>query len=280
MKKTSLAKRNAFLLGAQLSWGGGALFFVLALLALRMVAPNVLLTLVAPLSRVGSTLSTAASRYVPTLGGASSFVALNERLVTENQVLTNENSTLLQKTKDLAALLGTASSTPSLATGILAGVVAEPPEDPYSALTLSAGSRTGVKLGMEAFATGGAPIGVVSSVLPDFSRVTLFSAPGERLSAWIGPTEMPITIYGAGAGTFTASVPRAANVTVGEIIFAPGPGALPVGSVTRIDNIPSAPTVALRIAPVVNPASVAWVVLRESGTTLTSALSCATSTLP
>ena len=58
--------------------------------------------------------------------------------------------------------------------GIIAGIVARPPASPYDTLVLSAGSEEGVTLGMEAFGAGGVPLGVVSSVLANFSRVTLF----------------------------------------------------------------------------------------------------------
>ena len=133
---------------------------------------------------------------------------------------------------------------------------------------------------MEAFATGGVPIGVVSSVFADFSQVTLFSAPSMVTHGWVGPSNVPLTIEGAGGGVMNASLARSAGISVGDIVFGPGPGALPIGSVTRIDIDPLAPGVTLHIIPALNLFSVTWVILRDTGKTLLHSLPKASSHLP
>ena len=130
------------------------------------------------------------------------------------------------------------------------------------------GGRAGVARGMEAFGAGGVPIGVISSVLADFSRVTLFSAPNMTVNGWVGRANLPLIIRGAGAGVMNASVPRSAGVTAGDTVFAPGPGMLPIGSVVRVESDPSSPSVTLRIMPALNLFSIAWVAVRDTGTAL------------
>jgi hypothetical protein len=130
---------------------------------------------------------------------------------------------------------------------------------------------------MEAFGEDGVPLGTVSSVLSSFSRVTLFSAPGTATDGWIGSAHLPITIFGAGAGAMNATMPRSANVAVGDIISIPGPGALAIGKVSRIDGDASSPSVTLRIVPNANLFSTVWVLLRDTGTSIEM---FATSTLP
>ena len=269
MKKTFLAKRNALLSSASARWGVLALSCVLALFFVRLLAPNFFLQIFAPLYRAADVLAAQSESFISGFKNTSELAVRNAQLMAENTALMNENKALLQKEKDTVALGDS---------GILAGVVAHPPLSPYDTFILAAGSNDGVALGMEAFGDGGVPLGVVSLVLADFSRVTLFSAPGITTSGWVGNKNTFVTLTGAGAGALQAVVPRAANIAVGDAVFVPGPGALPIGKVARIDGKPSAPSVTLRIAPALNIFGVTWVVLRDVGSALAGASLCATST--
>ncbi len=264
MKKTSLARRNALLLSGSLSWGALAFAFAVAMLLLRLLAPNLFWQAFAPVFQVSDTIGAKSHSFLTSFSDAAALAGQNEKLASENAALANQNAALLQKVANLSALLGdtgVAKSAPS----ILAGVVARPPESPYDTLVLAAGEKEGVVLGMEAFGDGGVPIGVVSKVESDFSRVTLFSSPGMLTSGSVGHGNLPLTLSGAGAGALTASAARAADVAVGDTVFVPGPGMLPIGSVVRIDSDPLSPGVTLRIKPAVNPFTLAWVQLRATG---------------
>ncbi|MHB1163044.1 MAG: rod shape-determining protein MreC [Minisyncoccota bacterium] len=264
MKKTSLAKRNALLLSGNLSWGAVAFAFAVMALFLRLVAPNLFWQAFAPVFQVSDTVAAKSHSFLTSFSDAAAMAAQNEKLATENATLANQNAALLQKVANLSALIGDSSVSKS-APSILAGIVARPPESPYDTLMLAAGEKEGVLLGMEAFGDGGVPIGVVSMVQSDFSRVTLFSSPGTLTSGSVGHTNLPLTLTGAGAGTLNASAARAADVAVGDTVFVPGPGMLPIGSVVRIDSDPLSPGVTLRIKPAVNPFTLAWVQLRATG---------------
>ena len=135
---------------------------------------------------------------------------------------------------------------------------------------------------MEAFGVGGVLLGVVSSgVLANFSRVTLFSAPNMTVNGWVGRTNVPIIVSGAGAGALNASVTRSAGHCGGRHrIRAPAPGCLPIVLVTRIDGDPASPSVILRIMPILNVFSIAWVVVRDTGVALHGAFSSTTPILP
>jgi len=205
---------------------------------------------------------------ISSFSDASALTAQNERLMQENAALVAENQALLQK----------AVATRDLPLGILAGVVARPPESPYDTLVLAAGTSAGVEPGQKAFGAGGVPLGIVSAVSDDFSRVTLFSAPDVVTSGWVGSASLPLSIKGAGAGVMGATASRSAAIAVGDTVFAPGPGQLPIGTVARIDSDPSSPVVTLRIKPALNLFSIAWVTLRDTGAGFS--VSVATSTLP
>ncbi|MHB8860192.1 MAG: rod shape-determining protein MreC [Minisyncoccota bacterium] len=275
MKRIFLAKRNALLSSRHVSWGIFALVFACAAFFMRLLAPNVFLQATAPLFRASDALAAGGHAVLASFSDTAKLAIQNERLQSENAALASENHALQQKSAAVSALLGSAAS--GTASGILAGVVARPPESPYDTLVLAAGTKDGVTLGMEAFGEGGVPIGVVSSVLDGFSRVTLFSTSGMTTSGWVGHASVPLAVLGAGAGAMNASVAREAGVAVGDVVFAPGPGQLPIGSVVRVDSNPLSPSITLRIMPAVNPFAVSWVLLRATGIV---PMTFATSTTP
>ena len=90
----------------------------------------------------------------------------------------------------------------------------------------------------------------------------------ERANLPAGQADFPLTIKGAGAGTINASISRFAGISAGDVVFAPGPGMLPIGSVVRVDSDPSSPSVILRIMPTLDLFSIAWVVVRDTGISL------------
>lgn len=278
MKKIFLARRNALLSSASISWGAFALAFAVFALLARLLVPNFFWHAAAPAFRAADVIAAKSHMFLNSFSDTALLAARNERLASENAALANENQALLEKVAGLAGLVGTLGKGKNENSGILAGVVARPPESPYDTLVLSAGTSAGVTLGMEAFGAGGVPLGSVSSVTDDFSRVTLFSAPHMVTRGWVGRASIPVDIFGAGAGTMQASFSRSAHVTVGDTVFAPGPGMLPIGSVVRIDNNPSTPGATLRIMPMINLFSLSWVLLRDTGTALRSSFFLATST--
>lgn len=261
MKKTFLAKRNALLSPANFSWGVFALIFAVLFLILRVVAPNFFWQILAPVFHASDAFAGGRTAFFSGFNNTAELAAQNKKLIDENNRLLNENQALVKKIESISELSENS-------TGITIGVVARPPSSPYDTLVLSGGSNDGIKLGMEAFANGGVPIGMVSSVLEDFSRVTLFSAPRIITDGWVGSANLPITINGAGAGVINASVPRSAGIVTGDTVFVSGPGMLPVGSVVRVDGDQSSPSVILRIMPAANLFSIGWVILRDIGNPL------------
>lgn len=283
MKRTFLARRNALLSSTNMSWGFLAVAGAMLLFFVRLIAPNFFWSIFAPIFRVTDTLATESHILISGFGSTTRIALQNEQLVHENQALSSENEALMQKNASLSALLGSPGngSQKNMSAGIIAGVVSRPPESPYDSLLLSSGMSKGVLPGQEVFGMGGVPIGIISSVTDDFSRAILFSAPSMVMHGWIGAhANIPITIFGSGGGAMSASLSRSVGVAVGDTVFAPGPGALPIGIVTRIDSDPTAPGVMLRIQPALNPFSITWVELRDTGELFAQSLSWATSTTP
>lgn len=267
MKKTFLVKRNALLSPTNFSWGVFALIFAVLFLILRIVAPNFFWQMLSPVFHASDAFAEKRTAFFSGFKSTVELATQNKKLIGENNRLSNENQALVKKIESISKLSENS-------TGITVGIIARPPSSPYDTLVLSGGSNDGIKLGMEAFGlpaqagNGGVPIGIVSSVLLDFSRVTLFSAPGTITNGWVGNDNLALYINGAGAGVMNASVPRSAGIKVGDIVFAPGPGMLPIGSVVRVESESSSPSVTLRIMPAVNLFSIGWVTLRDIGKSL------------
>lgn len=270
MKRTFLARRNALLSSTNISWGGIALVCAIFALLARVLAPNFFWHAMAPAFRAADIVAAASHTFFGSFQDTAGLVARNEQLIRKNAALISENQILRKKE--------TLTSDFDPAKGILAAVVARPPESPYDTLVLAAGKHVGVMLGQEAFGAGGVPLGLVTMVVADFSRVTLFSAPGTLTRGWIGDENVPLNIFGSGGGTMNASLSRSVGVEVGDTVFAPGPGMLPIGRVVRVESDPSSPGVTLRIMPIINPFSLSWVQLRDVGTGVRDAFSNATST--
>ncbi len=270
MKRTFLAKRNALLSSTNLSWGTVALAIAVLFFLIRLLAPNFFWYIFTPTFRASDALAQMSHAFLGSFGNSATLTLQNEKLADENATLALQNEALLEKVSTISGLS-------SSATGIMAGVVARPPESPYDTLVVAAGSAEGITVGQEAFGAGTVPLGTVSSVLTHFSRITLFSAPGASVLGWVGSKHLPLIIEGSGAGTVSAVVPRSASIAAGDIVSVPGPGSLPIGEVMRIDSDPSSPSVTLRIQPSLNLFSITWVALRDTGTALKGALS-ATST--
>jgi cell shape-determining protein MreC len=276
MKKTYLPRHKIFFSSENFSCGVVALIFALLVLFLRIIAPNIFLTIFTPLFRVSDAIESKSHSFISSFGNTAALSAENEQLMQENVALANENKTLIQKISNISTLYSV-STTKESGSGILAGVVARPPESPYDTLILAAGENAGIKIGMEVFGANGVPLGIISSVLPDFSRATLFSTPNTTTIGWVGNTHLPIIIFGAGAGAMSATMPRSAGVAVGDTVFVPGPGALPIGKVASIDSNVSLPSVTLHIVSSINLFSTTWVIARDTGISMPI---FATSTLP
>lgn len=267
------ARRNALFTSATVSWGAVALLFASLALVFRLVAPDVFLRAEAPLLQGASALALGGASLFSGFSDAAALAARAEALARENAALSAENQTLRKQVADQAALLGGAPER-GAKVGLVLGVLSGPPISPYDTFVLAGGADDGVAAGQEAFGEGGVPLGVVSSVSAGFSRVTLFSAPGVVTRGWVGSANLPLEMRGAGGGALRATVARAEDVALDNPVFAPGPGALFIGRVARIDRDAASPAANILIRGALNPFSITWVELRDAPPTFSGALSC------
>ncbi len=253
MKKSFFQKRRA-LVDSRLFSFTTILVFVGVLFAfLRVVTPSTFFTLTGPFFRVGAYGSALTSDFMAGFARAQVLTRERDTLAQQNQSLIHQNAILAARVHDLVKLVGT--STAPLPAGIVADVLARPPESPYDTLVIDAGKGSGIAVGDPVYAEGGIPAGHISSVSASLAQVELLSSPHASTTAWVGPSRIPISLVGEGGGSFTARVPRATPISLGDSVFVAGKGIRPVGTVVRIDAEPANVTETLRIRPLLNPLS-------------------------
>lgn len=257
--KRRFSRRHNSLVGAY-PWAGpatlGLAAVVLLFLILRAFLPGALVALGTPFWLTGNALTAGA-------GDSLSFFTSKESLLKERDALREEaaalyakNAALEAQAADLARLLGDRADAPP---GVLAAVLARPPVAPYDTLILDQGSDAGVSVGDRVAGPGGIPLGTIESVTKASSRALLYSAPGRETESWVGESRLPLSLSGEGSGAMTAVVAREAGVSVGDLVYVPGPGAVPIGTVVEVGSDPSSPRSRVDIRPVTNPFSVTWV---------------------
>ena len=134
---------------------------------------------------------------------------------------------------------------------ILSAILAKPNQSPYDTLIIDAGNNQGASAGDLVFALGNIPIGRVSEVGPNSSKVILFSSPGEKTEVVIEGRDVFTTITGRGGGNFEMIVPRDFTLEKGTTVVLPGITPYVVGIVQTIVSDPrDAFTKALLVSPV------------------------------
>ena len=265
MKKPYLPKHNFNrsngVSGGQLWTFGVVLLVCFFIFLFKIFLPNVLIAMSTPLWNGGTKLEAGVGNAFSSFGNAQALTEQNTALNAEVLTLQNQNAVLTARTQDLTKLLGGQTDASS---NILAGVLARPPLSPYDTLVVAAGSQQGVVVGAPVFAQGGVPFGTVKSTTNDSATIILLSTPSLTTNGWIGDNRIPLTLIGMGAGAFTATLPKTATISVGDSAYVSGPGAVPIGTVVRIDSDPSSPTVVIHIQPIVNIFSVTWVEIGRS----------------
>jgi cell shape-determining protein MreC len=250
----SYTRRNSLIPSAGIVGGGIILAIAVLIFIVHLIAPGILGRLARPFWNMGTGGTTSAQTFASLFGNSAALTRDRDRLVAENLALHEENRTLAARLGDLSRLAGERSLS-----GIVAGVLARPPVSPYDTLVVAAGKAQGVSLGQFAYAAGGVPIGTVETVSDTTSRIELFSRGGRVTEGWVGEKRIPITLTGKGGGAFEATLPRDSGVELNAVVYVPGPGALPIGSVARIDSNPSSPRDIVHIAPYVNLFSLTWI---------------------
>jgi cell shape-determining protein MreC len=89
---------------------------------------------------------------------------------------------------------------------------------------------------MEVFGDGDFKIGEVTRVFARSAVVSLFSTPDTELSVSIGTSSVPAIARGAGGGNYRVTLPKSAEVNIGDAVEIPALAPTFAGVVDAIDR--------------------------------------------
>ena len=166
-------------------------------------------------------------------------------LIAENNSLKNQlndlsikaavNDTLSTENESLKELLGRTNKKSLL----LATIIDRPSQSPYDTLIVDVGSNNMVVTGQTVLAENNIPIGTVTDLYSDSSRVTLYSSSGQKLSVLVGKNNVKADAIGQGGGNFIIKIPRGVPIQEGDQIIAPSISTSLYGTVSHIDLAPN-----------------------------------------
>ncbi|MBP9839873.1 MAG: rod shape-determining protein MreC [Candidatus Pacebacteria bacterium] len=162
----------------------------------------------------------------------------NERL--QNQInslnanLINHN-TLEDENSKLKEVLNRKNESKELT---LAYILSKPNHSAYDVLILDIGEDGGIREGSVVFAHGDIPIGKISEVYPNSSKVILFSTPGEKTEVVITGKDTFMEMVGRGGGNFEMILPRDFVLESGTNVHLPGVNSYIVATAETIISDP------------------------------------------
>lgn len=163
------------------------------------------------------------------LKSVGSYFVFKKTLYNQNQDLEyklNENvarnlnyDLILNENQSLKEILNRKDTNIKL---VLSAILSKSNQSIYNTLVIDTGIKDGIKVGDIVFALGNVPIGRVSIVYDNSSKVTLFSDAGEKTQAIISGKDIFVEVVGRGGGNFEIIVPKDFILQKGDQIILPG----------------------------------------------------------
>jgi cell shape-determining protein MreC len=180
------------------------------------------------------------------------LVAENTRLTEEVTRLTLEVQSVNEQQREidtLRELLGKISIPKEV---ILADVIVRPGVSLYDTIIVDVGENMHIRQNAIVKAYGIIPIGYISDVYENSSRVTLYSAPGVRTDGIVEINNLWTTLVGRGGGGFEINLPQNVMFTEGMRIIAPGESHELLATAEKIISDPRDPGQTILLSSPVN----------------------------
>ena len=198
-------------------------------------------------NNIGEKLKSLSSLFVSKNSLYLQNESLQSQLNEDEAKMSNYNS-LLAENDSLKEILNRKNAKVSMT---LAAILSKPNQSIYDTLVIDAGANQGIKVGDMVFALGDVPIGRVSLVYNNSSKVVLFSNAGEKTQAVISGKNVFMEIVGRGGGNFEMIMPKDFTLQKGDQVVLPGINPYVLAIVETIISDPRDPfTKALLSSPV------------------------------
>jgi len=231
---------------------------IVIIIAIRFLLPSMFMgfftAIARPFWRMEFSLSSGQLSSAETLLSANQDLL---RKLDEANVKSQSITALIAENEQLKALMGRASTTDL----ILAAVIQKPPMAPYDELILDAGTNLGFEVGDMVYAADRVPVGKISSVMSNSSRVLLFSSSGQSFNVFIGKSNNPAMAIGKGGGHYSAELPRSVNISEGDIVGVPSLKSNLFGIVDATVADPSQPFQTILFSAPINIYELRWVLV-------------------
>lgn len=211
---------------------------------------------------LGQGLFEGSSNLATFLSGPSKVASENEKLKLENESL-RRNLVLMQgiakDNKELRSIFGQSEEAEK---PVLAQVIFTTETFPYSVLVVDLGSkntRVPFKVGDFIVAENNVLIGRLAEISSYTSKAKLLSAHGEEVAVTIGENNIPATAMGKGSGNFEISLPKGAEVKVGDKVISPAHKNYLLGIVGAIRRSDADPFQTILFKTPVNLLELKWV---------------------
>lgn len=212
-----------------------------------------------PLVSMASPFWKAENKTTQSLANVFSFLRSKNDLVRENQELklalqSREAERLAyigwqERETELLDLLGRRGENE----GVIASVIAHPPQSPYDVLIVDAGASDGVVVGDRVRMPEGPLLGIVAEVSSGNSKVRLFSSSGNETNAVLERNNDSVVLVGSGGGMFTLSLPRDVEVEPGDRILSADMSA---GFLAIVGDVSLKPTDSFKVVKAKGPTSI------------------------
>ncbi|MSU44897.1 rod shape-determining protein MreC [Candidatus Nomurabacteria bacterium] len=192
------------------------------------------------------------------LGSFGSYFVSKNSLYLENKnlklelnqdkaTMSNYNSILIENIV-LKEILGRSNENKPM---ILSAILSKPNQSPYDTLVIDVGIKKGLQVGDMVFALGNVPIGRISNVYINSSKVILFSNTGEKTQVVVSDENIFMEVIGRGGGNFEMIILSDFTPIKGDEVVLPGITPYVLGIVETIISDPRDPFVkALLVSPV------------------------------
>jgi cell shape-determining protein MreC len=144
-----------------------------------------------------------------------------QSLKSENELLSLENSTLMQDRALVEEFKNSFGLFPEVLNLMHAHVISKPNQSLYDTILIAKGEADGVAVNQGVFVNKFMLIGLIDSVTQKTATVVLFSNPGRRTSARLERTGYDVTLIGRGGGNMIVEVPKEIETALGDKIVFP-----------------------------------------------------------
>ncbi len=135
---------------------------------------------------------------------------------------------------------------------VLADIIVRPGVSLYDTIIVNTGKDTNIRQGAVVKAYGVIPIGYVSDVYENSSRVTLYSAPGVKTDGIVELNSLWTTLVGRGGGGFEINLPQNVVFTEGMRVIVPGESHELLATAEKIISDPRDPGQTILLSSPVN----------------------------